>query len=189
MAIGVVARSLIAQLPLFVQILPTVLSGILTFAAAVYLAVRNSKFEHRRWLRQERHKVYSEFLAIANVGVGDLRALLEKEKVRKVVDAEFVERAQQTSVDLQQLLGNITLLGPRRVVQAATNVVWGLNWPQLDDIDANIVLEQLAEPYRHHEAVRLGGQGVLKRLENAENALAEFQRVAVEEVQGERTGR
>jgi hypothetical protein len=191
MARGLAAQSVIAQTSLLAQILPTVLSGILAFAAAVYLAVRNSEAEHQRWLRQERHKAYTAFLAAANDGLVDLKIL----RIRLASNLENVggaieDRAQQTSYDLQRLFGSIKLLGPQDIVTVASNVVLQLDWKQVDMNAGSESLER-TDPSRRYEKIAdpPADLDLFTRLLAAEAALEEFERLAIQRIGRRWTGR
>jgi hypothetical protein len=118
--VGYLAVDSGVQPPLLVQILPTVVGGTFALAAAIYVAVRNSRAEHRRWLRQERLKAYSTFLESANRGLDTINAMLRRNERDY---AAILLRSTQISDDLQRHIGGIVLLGPATVTVAAEAVL------------------------------------------------------------------
>jgi hypothetical protein len=184
MARAVAAQSVVAQLSFLGQILPIILSGVLAFAAAVYLAVRNSEAEHQRWLRQERHKAYATFHATATNGLVDLKMLHFRltNKLEDVISA-IEDRAQQTSFDLQRPLGSIKMLGPKEVIEAASRVDLELDLIQRD-MKARIAGLDFTDPSYRHQATPGPDPDPdpSKLFPAAEAALIEFERRAVKQV-------
>jgi hypothetical protein len=103
-----------------VELLLVVLTGAFGLVAGVSVAVRNSRAEHRRWLRQERLKAYSAYHGIANGGLEAINAMLVAFLHTGQANPQaIVRRAEQTSADLNRPAGSILLLGPEHVSTAA----------------------------------------------------------------------
>ncbi|HEV8649555.1 MAG TPA: hypothetical protein VG276_09145 [Actinomycetes bacterium] len=135
------------QTPLLVQVLPTIVGGILGLAGVVYGAMRGSRAEHRRWLRQERLKVYSEFLEIAHSGLEAVNRLLLESIEGGAGDLNaIVRRADQTSDALQRPTGSIALLGPGGVHLAAGVVRVSLGWSARTLIELLENLDETLQP-------------------------------------------
>jgi hypothetical protein len=175
-----------------VEVLLVVLSG----AFAVYVAVRNSRAEHRRWLRQERLKAYSAYHGIANDGLEAINAMLVAFLHTGQANPQaIVRRAEQTSADLNRPAGSILLLGPEHVSSAAGAVRFSLGW------SAKVILEAVAEldddgrfcdtPSAESSDAELpklevDGHNLFQRAQEVSDALADFNRLAADEIQGRR---
>ena len=140
------------QTPLWVQIAPAVV-GILGLLGAVYVAYRNIRAEHLRWLRQERMKAYTEFIAAAEAAADllwgmkadlDLQTGLSEEGEPPVI--RIGRRAQELSAKLP--INAIILLGPDRVADSASRVRGALGWKprqRQSEPDFYSVLQRLVE--------------------------------------------
>jgi hypothetical protein len=116
------------QTPLWIQAAPAFV-GVLALLGAIYVAYLNSRAEHRRWLRQERLKAYSEFVDIANSGIDDIYEMLRTyTEEGKGSSRAIVLRADDTSYKVRHAMGNISLLGPKNIADAALSVALSFYW-------------------------------------------------------------
>jgi hypothetical protein len=178
-----------------VQVLLVILSGLFALFTAAYVAVRNSRAEHRRWLRQERLKAYSTYSEIAMSGLQAIYAMLLDFMHTGEADAQaIVRRAGQTSDDLHRPAGTINLLGPRHVDMAAGTVQHWLQWPVQPVLKAIAELDEdgrLTDTPSTDEAsddelphLEMDGQNLFKLAGEAAKALGDFNRLAADEIQG-----
>lgn len=157
--------------------------------------MRNSRAEHRRWLRQERLKAYSAYHGIASDGLEAIHAMLVAflHPGQANPDA-IVRRAEQTSADLHRPAGSILLLGPKHVSTAAGVVRFLLGWSakvsleamaELDD-DGRLPDKPSAEDPPDEELPNLeaNGDSLFRRAQEVSETLADFNRLAADEIQG-----
>jgi hypothetical protein len=180
------------QPPLWIQAGPT-LVGVLALLGAVYVAYRNSRAEHRRWLRQERLKAYSEFVDIAGTGLDEANELLDQYVEEGKGSSESIQLvADKTSNKLQRPMGNITLLGPEKVVAAAWQVRLSFLWSEL--LTKNLLKEsdiKVRPDNQRSISLDLFESRVRERLKQLSGAsftaLSEFKGLAASELQRQRS--
>ncbi len=188
-----VANGAGTSLPLLIQILPVAISGMFTLGAAIYVALRNSRAEHRRWLRQERLKTYSTFLEIASGGLEAIAEMDEAVTERTGGSLKAIQHpAEQTSDELQRPIGAIALLGPKDVTESAGAVRLALGWKALaivellGELDLEASYAEVPET-KQIASLILTHEQVSRWAEQAFETLNHFQQVAAEEIQGHRT--
>jgi hypothetical protein len=178
-----------------VQVLLVILSGLFALFTAVYVAIRNSRAEHRRWLRQERLKAYSSYSEIASSGLEAIDAMLMAFLHTGEANAQaIVRRAEQTSADLHRPAGIIRLLGPQHVNTAAGAVRYSLHWSVKTVLKAIAELDEdgkLMDPPSTKKSsddelpkLEADGQNLFKRAQEASEALHDFNRLAADGIQG-----
>jgi hypothetical protein len=182
--VGYLAVDSGVQPPLLVQILPTVVGGTLALAAAIYVAVRNSRAEHRRWLRQERLKAYSTFLESANRGLDTINAMLRRNERDY---AAILLRSTQISDDLQRHIGGIVLLGPATVTVAAEAVL--SSFVRSADSRLNAISdanseEEILRALEMPTGFQDPSLALLGWINRASKAFDGFKRLAANEIQG-----
>jgi hypothetical protein len=179
-----------------VELLLVVLTGAFGLVTGVSVVVRNSRAEHRRWLRQERLKAYSAYHGIANGGLEAINAMLVAFLHTGQANPQaIVRRAEQTSADLNRPAGSILLLGPEHVSTAAGAVRFSLGWSakvpleamaELDD-DGRFRDKPSAEPSDAElPKLEADGHNLFQRTQEVSDALADFNRLAADEIQGRR---
>jgi hypothetical protein len=176
-------------IPLVVQVLSSV-GGFVAAAAAVFVAIRTSRSEHRQWLRARRLEAYSTFLEVAAHGHDAIYEML-RDYPHCLGQLNMIEqRASKTNEELGRPISQISLLGPDQVRVTAGAARLSFAW------EAKRIIEFLAGDGVDGDHPQVGGLKVdLARLEltreqvdrwahEVSEALERFKLVGAKELEG-----